>query len=56
MKDLVRFGAGKYDKGDWLLGFNIIAHSHGEEMKHALFVLNLGWWYLEMEIGYEPQD
>jgi len=54
MKEWVRFDASRQPAG-WCLGANIFCHDHAGGAKHAKFTIDLGWWYLEMEIGYEPQ-
>ena len=55
MSKWVRFRADKQHDG-WTIGPIVWIHKHRKDMSHVLFVLNLGWWYVEVEIGYEPQD
>ena len=54
MGEWVRFNAST-QFGGWTFGPIIYFHTHGDRMKHVLFCLNLGPWFIEMEIGYEPQ-
>lgn len=42
--------------GGWAFGPIIHFHTHGCGMRHVLFCLNIGPWFVEMEIGHEDME